>query len=212
MGREAGYTTVLKLLQIMTEKGLVVRDEVGANPHLRRRVYPGSDAAAARDRSARPRVRRLGGQARAAGAGRRARRRPKSSPKSGSCSRTRPRRRIEPMTPFLADRRLDADSFRLAGRRDRRSPPRSRCGSPRDRSANVRYVDRLRRPGRDARRAGRRPRGCCRSTRRRRSADAAGQRPRDRHAAERDRAPTIERRPRCPASRTGGASRLQPAR
>jgi len=27
MGREAGYTTVLKLLQIMTEKGLVVRDE-----------------------------------------------------------------------------------------------------------------------------------------------------------------------------------------
>ena len=27
MGREAGYTTILKLLQIMTEKGLVVRDE-----------------------------------------------------------------------------------------------------------------------------------------------------------------------------------------
>ncbi|SRR6266542_4034500 len=27
MGREAGYTTLLKLLQIMTEKGLVVRDE-----------------------------------------------------------------------------------------------------------------------------------------------------------------------------------------
>src|SRR4029079_17339307 len=27
LGREAGYTTVLKLLQIMTEKGLVVRDE-----------------------------------------------------------------------------------------------------------------------------------------------------------------------------------------
>src|SRR5262250_3305377 len=26
-GRETGYTTVLKLLQIMTEKGLVVRDE-----------------------------------------------------------------------------------------------------------------------------------------------------------------------------------------
>jgi predicted transcriptional regulator len=27
MGRETGYTTVLKLLQIMTEKGLVQRDE-----------------------------------------------------------------------------------------------------------------------------------------------------------------------------------------
>ena len=27
MGREAGYTTILKLLQIMTEKGLVDRDE-----------------------------------------------------------------------------------------------------------------------------------------------------------------------------------------
>jgi predicted transcriptional regulator len=27
LDREAGYTTVLKLLQIMTEKGLVVRDE-----------------------------------------------------------------------------------------------------------------------------------------------------------------------------------------
>src|SRR5262245_64876306 len=26
-GRETGYTTVLKLLQIMTEKGLVIRDE-----------------------------------------------------------------------------------------------------------------------------------------------------------------------------------------
>src|SRR4030088_1017657 len=27
MDREAGYTTILKLMQIMTEKGLVVRDE-----------------------------------------------------------------------------------------------------------------------------------------------------------------------------------------
>jgi predicted transcriptional regulator len=33
MGREAGYTTILKLLQIMTEKGLVVRDE-GARTHV----------------------------------------------------------------------------------------------------------------------------------------------------------------------------------
>ena len=33
MGREAGYTTILKLLQIMTEKGLVVRDET-ARTHV----------------------------------------------------------------------------------------------------------------------------------------------------------------------------------
>src|SRR5215470_18796803 len=33
MGREGGYTTVLKLLQIMTEKGLVVRDE-SARTHV----------------------------------------------------------------------------------------------------------------------------------------------------------------------------------
>jgi predicted transcriptional regulator len=33
MGREGAYTTVLKLLQIMTEKGLVVRDEA-ARTHI----------------------------------------------------------------------------------------------------------------------------------------------------------------------------------
>ena len=33
-GRETGYTTVLKLLQIMTEKGIVVRDE-----SARTRIY-----------------------------------------------------------------------------------------------------------------------------------------------------------------------------
>ncbi|HWF84531.1 MAG TPA: BlaI/MecI/CopY family transcriptional regulator [Vicinamibacterales bacterium] len=33
LGREAGYTTVLKLLQIMTEKQLVVRDET-ARTHI----------------------------------------------------------------------------------------------------------------------------------------------------------------------------------
>jgi len=32
-GRETGYTTVLKLLQIMTEKGIVVRDE-SARTHV----------------------------------------------------------------------------------------------------------------------------------------------------------------------------------
>jgi predicted transcriptional regulator len=38
MGREAGYTTILKLLQIMTEKGLVVRDEA-ARTHIYQAAY-----------------------------------------------------------------------------------------------------------------------------------------------------------------------------
>jgi predicted transcriptional regulator len=38
MGREAGYTTILKLLQIMTEKGLVVRDE-SARTHVYAAAY-----------------------------------------------------------------------------------------------------------------------------------------------------------------------------
>src|SRR6476659_7367174 len=37
-GRETGYTTVLKLLQIMTEKGLVVRDET-ARTHVYQSRY-----------------------------------------------------------------------------------------------------------------------------------------------------------------------------
>jgi predicted transcriptional regulator len=38
LGREAGYTTVLKLLQIMTEKRLVVRDET-ARTHIYETAY-----------------------------------------------------------------------------------------------------------------------------------------------------------------------------
>ena len=38
LGREAGYTTVLKLLQIMTEKKLVVRDEA-ARTHVYAAAY-----------------------------------------------------------------------------------------------------------------------------------------------------------------------------
>jgi predicted transcriptional regulator len=38
MDREAGYTTVLKLLQIMTEKGLVTRDE-SARTHIYAPAY-----------------------------------------------------------------------------------------------------------------------------------------------------------------------------
>jgi BlaI family transcriptional regulator, penicillinase repressor len=41
LGREEqpGYTTVLKLLQIMTDKGLVLRDEPGRAPQDRAHVY-----------------------------------------------------------------------------------------------------------------------------------------------------------------------------
>jgi BlaI family transcriptional regulator, penicillinase repressor len=38
MGREAGYTTILKLLQIMTEKRLVVRDET-SRTHIYQAAY-----------------------------------------------------------------------------------------------------------------------------------------------------------------------------
>jgi predicted transcriptional regulator len=38
MGRETGYTTILKLLQIMTEKRLVVRDE-SARTHIYEAAY-----------------------------------------------------------------------------------------------------------------------------------------------------------------------------
>jgi predicted transcriptional regulator len=38
MGREAAYTTILKLLQIMTEKGLVIRDEA-ARTHVYTAAY-----------------------------------------------------------------------------------------------------------------------------------------------------------------------------
>jgi predicted transcriptional regulator len=38
MGREAGYTTILKLLQIMTEKRLVTRDEA-ARTHVYEAAY-----------------------------------------------------------------------------------------------------------------------------------------------------------------------------
>jgi predicted transcriptional regulator len=42
MGREAGYTTILKLLQIMTEKRLVVRDE-GARTHVYEAAFTQDD-------------------------------------------------------------------------------------------------------------------------------------------------------------------------
>ena len=38
MGREAGYTTLLKLLQIMTEKRLVIRDE-SSRTHIYQAAY-----------------------------------------------------------------------------------------------------------------------------------------------------------------------------
>ena len=64
----AGYTTVLKFLQIMTEKGLVDRDESQRTHIYRAKPRRRQNPAPARARSARPRVRRLGPEARDAGA------------------------------------------------------------------------------------------------------------------------------------------------
>lgn len=40
LGREAGYTTVLKLMQIMTDKGLLLRDRQGKSHIYRPAVAP----------------------------------------------------------------------------------------------------------------------------------------------------------------------------
>ena len=56
--RPTAYTTALKMLQIMTEKGLVRRDETDRT-HVYGAAEPGADAAAAAARPARPRFRRL---------------------------------------------------------------------------------------------------------------------------------------------------------
>ena len=72
-GRTLAYTTTLKLLQIMTEKGLVRRQEQGRSHLYQPRFGRRGNAAPARRRSPRPCVRRIGGEARAAGARREAR-------------------------------------------------------------------------------------------------------------------------------------------
>ena len=60
MGRESAYTTILKLLQIMTEKRLVRRDE-SPRTHVYEAAWTeGADPAAARHGSARAGVRRVG--------------------------------------------------------------------------------------------------------------------------------------------------------
>ena len=60
-----GYTTILKLLQIMTEKGLVVRDE--SEPRLRIALRRTEDAAPVACRPGRARLWRLGYEAGHAG-------------------------------------------------------------------------------------------------------------------------------------------------
>ena len=54
MGREGAYTTVLKLLQIMADKGLVRRDEKARTHVYEAAAYRRRHAAAARRRPARP--------------------------------------------------------------------------------------------------------------------------------------------------------------
>ena len=97
----------------MTEKQLVVRDE-SARTHVYQAAYTaGSDAAPAGDRPARARVRRIGGQARAAGARHRTKRHLRSWPKSGSCSTDNAEADDELLR---RRRRLDTDPFSLARR------------------------------------------------------------------------------------------------
>ncbi len=66
--RETGYTTTLKLMQIMAEKGLVTRDESRRTHVYTARLTRDADAAPARHRPRRSGVWRVGGGARAAGA------------------------------------------------------------------------------------------------------------------------------------------------
>ena len=71
MGREGAYTTVLKLMQIMTDKGLVKRDDSSRTHVYKAASSEDQTQTAAGHRSARQGLRRIGGQARAAGARRR---------------------------------------------------------------------------------------------------------------------------------------------
>src|ERR1039458_858639 len=61
--REIGYTTVLKLMQIMAAKGLVERDETARAHVYKARVNAGANPAAIGGSSSGPRLRRLGCQA-----------------------------------------------------------------------------------------------------------------------------------------------------
>ena len=63
MGREAGYTTILKLLQIMTEKRLVVRDET-ARTHVYAAAYTQDQTQAQRNQETAARDTRPGGGSR----------------------------------------------------------------------------------------------------------------------------------------------------
>ena len=66
--RPTAYTTALKLMQIMTEKGLVRRDESDRTHIYHPRLSRRADAAAAHPRPDGPRLRRLVVEARPAGA------------------------------------------------------------------------------------------------------------------------------------------------
>ena len=67
LGRTDAYTTILKLLQIMTEKRLVTRHEIKDGSMLQRRVVAGSDTTASRARFAASGLRRVCRSTRAAG-------------------------------------------------------------------------------------------------------------------------------------------------
>ena len=66
--RVIGYTTILKLMQIMADKGLVARDETDRTHIYARAKKRGAHSAAAAAGPAGPRLRRLRTEARHAGA------------------------------------------------------------------------------------------------------------------------------------------------
>ncbi len=82
--RETGYTTTLKLMQIMADKGLVTRNETARTHVYSASAGRGADAAAARAGSRRSGVWRIGGAARASRVerGRHDRRRAQGNPQA----------------------------------------------------------------------------------------------------------------------------------
>ena len=120
MGREEAYTTILKLMQNMTEKRLVFATS-RREPTSMRRQAGGADQAAAGRRPDRQGLRRIGRQAGHArtGGDRHVAERTGRNPETAGQTSRRP-----PMNPRGSTRnRLDPDPFRLAGRGCSRSPP-----------------------------------------------------------------------------------------
>ena len=155
--RPSAYTTALKMLQIMTEKGLVRRDDSDRTHVYQLEADGGADPAAAGARPARPRVRRLRVEARHAGArdqardSRRSWRDPQADRDTRATAATPAAIRMEVncehrecrgciATPGGAGRRLGTAAVRLAGGADRRDLTRCILWLLRNSAPDVRYV------------------------------------------------------------------------